>query len=521
MKIAFFSTHVMWHRHFETELEIMQSHLDELGADGNEVHEYVCDQRMLSCDVLTAYWGKSRVKRRPIDYAAARKSICTRCIKTRKKGVSLLDGLRIERPIVSSPPPAVQFKYDTLEDLKAIQVEEYFLGRCVASTIISAKRDVQPDVQELRSVIDDCIRSALHLYYSTKENLKREKYDLAYIFNGRFAHTHALVAACRAVGVEYFTYELGCDQNHYGLFHNSTPHDLMEMERRIDEHWSAEGDEMKRTRIGSQFFTERVQGTEQGWFSFTKSQTKSLLPREWDPAKTNLVIFTSSDDEFEAVEVDDWKNPIYRDQVDAITSIVSDKRIRQSPELRIYIRIHPNQSFLSNQQTQALLALNSRRVVVIPAESAISSYAMLLGCAKVLSFGSTVGIEATYWGKPSILAGVAPFRSHNVTYNPRTHSQVIDLLLAELPPKSRDNTLKYGYYCKTFGVRYRYFEPKSLLHGTFKGTNLEIYRDSFVRGSLKILFPRVRRSALVQRCILAAHWVVTRAKKSWVYARAD
>jgi hypothetical protein len=502
MKIAVFSTHVMWPRHFETQLEIMQKHLDGSGGDGTEVHEFACDRRLLACDVLTAY----RAEARTMDYEAARKSMCTRCVKTRAKGVSLIEGLRIERPIVSSPTPPVQFSYETLEELKEIKVDRFLLGRCVASTIISAKRDVQPNVQKLRPVINDQLRSALNLYYSMKTYLEREKYDRAYIFNGRFAHTHALIAACRAVGLKYYTYELGCDGNHYALFENSTPHDLVAMERSIDEHWSAGGANEEKRRIGAQFYTERVQGVEQTWFSFIKAQKSALLPKEWNPTTKNLVIYTSSEDELEAVETDDWSNPIYQNQLDAIKSVVSDKRIKQSSDLRIYIRIHPNEAFLFGRQVQELFRLASDQVVVIPPESPVSSYAMLQNCTKVLSCGSAVGIEATYWGKPSILAGVAPFRNHNVTYNPRTHSELIDLLLAELPAKSRENTLKYGYYCKTFGERYRYFEARSLLHGTFKGKNLEIYRDSYIRGSLKMLFPHVKRSGFVERCMRTARW---------------
>lgn len=506
MKVAVFSTHVMWNRHFETQLEIMQKHLDESGADGTEVHEFACDQRMLSCDILTDH----RAKARTMDYAAARKLLCTRCIATRKKGVSLIDGFRIERPIISSAPPPVQFRYETIEELKDIKVDGYPLGLCVASTIISAKRDAQPDVQNLRPVIDDCLQSTLHLYYSMKEHLGREKFDIAYIFNGRFAHTHALVAACRAVGLKFFTHELGCDKNHYALFQNSTPHDIMLLERSIEEHWSVDGVDEKKRRIGARFYTERLQGIEQGYFSYVKAQRKALLPKEWNPTKKNLVIYTSSDDEFESVELDDWKNPIYQDQLDAIKSVVSDRRIQQSRDLKIYIRIHPNQSFLSNQQVQGLLRLTSDQVVVIPAESPVSSYAMLRDCTKVLTFGSTVGIEATYWGKPSILAGVSAFRNHNVTYNPHTHSELIDLLLAELPAKSREDTLKYGYYYKTVGVRYRYFEPKSVLKGTFKGVDLDLYRDSYLRGSLKVLFlSRVRRTALVERFIRTVRWWAT------------
>lgn len=516
MKIALFSTHVMYTRHFETELEIMQSHLEGPDSDRNEVHVFVCDRQMLCCDVLTAH----RTQARTTLLAEAKEALCARCVKARKKGVSLIDGAWIERPIISSPLPTERFRYDSLDELRKIQVDNFLLGQCVASSLISALRNVDVDVHTLRSVIDDCLVSALQVYYSTKDCLKRDKFDLAYIYNGRFAHTHAIIAACRAVGVEFCTHELGCDRYHYGLFRNSTAHDLPAMVQRIDEQWLNEPDGEKRRRVGTLFYTERTQGVEQGWSSYIKSQKTNLLPKEWDSTKTNLVIYTSSDDELEAVEGNDWKNPIYRNQLDAITSVVTDGRLRRSHNLKLYIRIHPNQAFLGNQVLDRLLSLSSDQVVIVPPESNISSYAMLLACAKVLSFGSTMGIEATYWGKPSIVAGATPYKSHNVTYNPLTHSELIDLVLGDIPPKSRDATLKYGYFLKTFGMRHRYYKPTALMRGTFKGVNLEFYRDSYVRGALKILFPSVRKTELVHRYLRAAQRWAELTKKLRARLRA-
>ena len=497
MKIAVFSTHVLWSRHFETQLEIMQRHL--AGPDGraNEVHEYACDRRLLCCDMLTA----RRVNARTTDLDAVRRLFCSRCVRTRKKGVSLIEGNRTERPIVSGPPPDVQFNYTTLEDLGRIKIDDFLLGRGVLSTLISAGRDVHVDIHRLRPVIDDGLRSALHLYSSATDYLQREKYDLAYIFNGRFAHTHALVAACRRVGVEFYTHELGGDREHYSLFHNSTPHDFDAWVCRIEEEWNSEPDLEKKKRIASTFYTERARGQSQEGPSFVKAQRPNLLPEDWDPKKTNLAIYTSSEDEFAAVEDDGYKNPIYQDQLDALNQIVADPRIRQAADLKIYVRIHPNLSYLENKNINGVLRLHSSQVCVIPAESAVSSYKLLSECSKALCFGSTVGAEATFWAKPSILAGVAPYRSHDVTYNPSTHSELIDLLLADLPAKPRDNALKYGYHRTIRGIKYRYFEPFSYLHGRFKGQNLEFYRDTWIRAVLKTLFPSLKRSVLVQRIV--------------------
>ncbi len=69
-------------------------------------------------------------------------------------------------------------------------------------------------------------------------------------------------------------------------------------------------------------------------------------------------------------------------------------------------------------------------------ESSISTYAMMKHCDRVVSFGSTAGLEAAYWGKPSILAGTSFYRNLGATYNPRTHEDLVALIMAErLPPK--------------------------------------------------------------------------------------
>jgi hypothetical protein len=189
MKVALFSTHVMWSPHFETELEIMQRHLDESDGVHNEIHEFACDQSLLACNVLI----DRRVKAKEFDLAAAKKSICPQCIRTRKKGLSLINGRYDERQIVSNAPPAPRFRYESLDELRQIKVKNCSLGQAVASVLVNSIRDARIDVSKLQPIIDDCLSSSFQLYHAAKEYLVRERYDRAYIFNGRFAHAaHAL-----------------------------------------------------------------------------------------------------------------------------------------------------------------------------------------------------------------------------------------------------------------------------------------------------------------------------------------
>lgn len=514
MKIAFFSTHVMWTRHYETQLEIMQRHLESENSEPDEIHEYFCDTHLASCDIMASREIRSRTP----NVIQKKAAFCARCTKTRHKGVSLLAGSVIQHPMVSEPDhyegERPRFFYETAAELRKIAVDGFAVGEGVASTLISATRNLDFDVHARREIIDEYIKSSLSLYYATIKNLRLNKYDKVYVFNGRFAHTKAILSACRVVGVSVCTYDIGGSQDLYQLFENSTPHDLALLERKTEEIWvEALGSEEEKAKIGAVYFTERFEGNESGWISFTKGQKIGELPLGWNKNRRNLVIYSSSDDEFSSVEGEGWKLPIYENQTDAIRRIVFDPNLQAAVDLQIYLRIHPNLKGLSGVTSlESMLRIKSDKLVVIPPESSVSSYRMLMECWKVLTFGSSMGVEATYWGKPSVLIGPALHRSCDATYNPRSHSEVIELILADLKPKPAQNALKYGFFFKAFGEEYRYFKPTSWRRGLFNGVNLDLYRDSYIVAKLKEVFRVIRRNRLIARFI----WRIEHVFGRWI-----
>jgi len=89
---------------------------------------------------------------------------------------------------------------------------------------------------------------------------------------------------------------------------------------------------------------------------------------------------------------------------------------------------------------------------------------------KVVTFGSTVGIEAPFWGKPSILGGRAVYQQLGSTYNPDSHEELMGLLLTSgLPPNDKLGSLMYGYFYNTFGIPFQYYKGENFFAGTFNG----------------------------------------------------
>jgi hypothetical protein len=220
--------------------------------------------------------------------------------------------------------------------------------------------------------------------------------------------------------------------------------------------------------VAGSWFTDRVQRVERSWHSFVKQQVRGELPHDWDSNRRNVAIFTSSEDEFVSIG-ESWSNPLYRDQCTAIQKILADVD-RLDPRIHFYIRVHPNLRGLENEQLRSLLALSGPRASVIPADAAVDSYALMRESEKIVTFGSSIGIEAVYWGKPSVLLGPCFYRGFPGLYQPSSHGEAIAMLNADLlPPLDRTGALMYGYWFQTHGERFRYFQATGLFEGRFRG----------------------------------------------------
>ena len=97
------------------------------------------------------------------------------------------------------------------------------------------------------------------------------------------------------------------------------------------------------------------------------------------------------------------------------------------PELQLVIRVHPAEirgTVPSRQkiveELQAHFPVLPDNVFVIPPESNVSTYAVMLQCDTVLIYGTKTGVELTSFGVPVIVAGEAWIRNKGVTLDAQT-----------------------------------------------------------------------------------------------------
>lgn len=459
MNIMFFPTHVHWTPHYETELELIQNHLNE----GDDIIQAVCDGQLPTCDLN-------------LDH---NKFVCALCITKRQTGKKLLtkkiNNVPLLMKLTSENKKEISLlktDFADTEELKSYHIDNFDIGYAVASSLISLLRDPNLDTIAHKQLISNYLVSAIKLYRSVQNYLDNMKIHKVYIFNGRFAHARAIFRACQSKDVECIIHERGHNNFHYELYRNILPHDLNYTEKRILNSWAKAEGMPDRVEVGAKFYLDRAQGREQSWYSFTKEQSKELLPENWRPDARNIVIYNSSEDEYQALGVE-WKNPLYPNQLDAIKRIIASLEQQGDGDIHVTLRMHPNNKTMAQSELDKWYALESKILTVVHHDSPIDTYALLRNADTVLTFGSTVGIEAVFWNKPSVLVGLSAYRNLGGTYNPSSHEELIKLLLNnKLPLKDKFPAIMYGYHMNTYGIPFKYYKAEGVGSGKFKGVDL-------------------------------------------------
>lgn len=451
-KIIIYAPYAIWGPHFETDLELAQRHLDT----GGEVVFLFCSGELLTC-----FPNQSHSR-----------SICRMCYSRFRKGMAWLGTEKVvkknffnltveqEREIEH----LATLDFNSLEDIREYRLCGADIGVAALSSVISILREPKPDIFQYGDVIRNNLISAARVFFSLYNHLQIESPDRLVVFNGRYAQLRPALSAARMIGVDVSVHERAGVLNRFSLMTNTTPHDIKaiqaEMNRISD---SYDGTEEIRKSIAEEWFEERRLNLTQGWESFTKQQKIGHLP-ELAEDRLNLVIFISSEDEMEAF--DEWRSPIYINQNEGVRQLLLDKRIIS--KFKIFVREHPNLVGINNSQTRILRELAGQfnnDFCFIPADSPVSTYSLVDASDLILTFGSTVGIEAVYKNKPCFLMGRAFYEHLGCCVFPASHNELVAKLFAfaegdrsMLPSNqvSHDAVIKYGYFNKEWGHQFRY-----------------------------------------------------------------
>lgn len=279
----------------------------------------------------------------------------------------------------------------TLNHLRKLRLGSQPVGMAISSYLISKTRSSNPKVKRYSNLV----RKGCYTFVQIQAALSTKKFDFQtdeiWVCNGRQLHERSVVEFCKTNNIAYKFFEIGGDgfQLARWILHSHSPHDRMEFQNEIKEHFLKKRDE-DATEVKKWFLANRSPKSNQ----FTNNQVSG---KGLDLSEPFIVFYTSSDDEVAAIS-EDWDSP-WGSQIDAVRALISVFKNR--PRQKLIIRVHPNlmTKSKSDQKLWRTLELNPNTVLVHPSSN-VDSYELLDNAKGVITFGSTIGVEAVYWGTP-------------------------------------------------------------------------------------------------------------------------
>lgn len=410
---------------------------------GNQVFFLLCNSYLGYCGCNTN--GNTFKCFRCVRYTKRLLKKCSQNIHVIELDQKIMDDIRIE-------VDKVKYVYHSIDDIKSLEYKGAKVGYGCLSAYITATRNINFLIDDVfRDYFDKLLKTGCYFAEFQLRMIDDIQPDRIQLFNGRFFETraavdfalqrHILLKCCEQQRILTNTF-------HKIFFHNAMPHDISANTKIINQTWEKENMSLEeKERYGQWFFESKQNHTYCGDIDYTILQENEKLPDNWDYSKKNYVIFNSSEDENICISEEYDKGKVFKTQYEGISYIAD--LLKDRNDIIIYLRIHPNLRNVKYKYHTDLLGLGGKyhNLFVIPADSDVSTYALMHKANKVITFGSTAGIEASYMGKPVIALSRNSHSGLDMCYEAVHVEEARQLLLSDdLKPKPQLESIKYGFF---------------------------------------------------------------------------
>jgi len=437
MKVLIYSHVSNWQIHHAETIELALKHIDL----GDDVYVLSCDGALTSCPANTFH----------------NKYLCISCkAQTNYTMTKILCGqakdfrLKLRENSINLP------YFSTLEELKHFRLYDIPFGELVTSQLVDDARDCYITVEDLRPRIESLLQNSIALYTEARKIIRESGAEMVYVWNGRRCSDGPVCYAARDEDVTYNTYISGGKKNTYMTIRALKVHGLVESKKLMEELFadSVKQRGIKNIEEDARLFyaINKKGGGDFPGFTYFGSNFSESITLKKDDLKKRVVIFPSSFWEHYAMGDYISNDDPYPNHYYAIKKILNDERVQAGNSL--FVRWHPNLKTCGKNERKVIdeiIQETSENAVHFAPESTINSYDLIDSADVVVTFGSTVGIEANFYGKPSIMLGHALYEDTGACYIPKSHEEFIMLINSELMPLPKTGALKYGYYQRNRG----------------------------------------------------------------------
>lgn len=362
---------------------------------------------------------------------------------------------RIARQLRTNSKFSIEFrsftKYPLLKPSKLLDDSE--VQGAVKEEIVTILRDSLPcghHTQRLNKYLSAKFRLSQQFFI---EILRSTDPDYVVIFNGRFllersAWLAAINNSKKIIFIERFSAQWS---DRYYEFHHpvhSVSDRSLAMMLYPD---SQEGALNSANLVGQEWFSNRRLALTQ---KFTSKQTVQFTRPDW--ATTLISFFHSSEDE---LFVSDLSDSSWGSQFEVIKFLVEICNSR--PGHLLVVRLHPNLLNKSRRELKkwydfaGIFAADNVKFLM-PSDE-VNSYSVVDKSDYVVTSGSTIGVEAVYMRKPSLLCGLAFHQDMGmleIVNNPEALGSALTKKYPSALLESRaEISLKYAFFLAQAGIR--------------------------------------------------------------------
>ncbi|MCA9065359.1 MAG: hypothetical protein KDA96_19960 [Planctomycetaceae bacterium] len=352
------------------------------------------------------------------------RAICAACRYSTRKSVETT-GLELI-PLAAAPP-------DVKTEAPVIGYNELSqVADGVNSGLVTMLRILTEDLNHvpvLRKIKRRYFQSSLQLLASMHRILEQRSIDCVEVLNGRYACTKIGLIAARSQGRTFNTLDFNLSGKPM-VFRGHTPHDRTAIQQRIQRN---EPDH----EIARRYYDGRK---DRRFNKFAAAHRRFRPPRTDDSVTRRVTFYLSSQDECESLGPD-WKSP-FRNAATVIQSACE-----RFPDYYFSVRFHPNQATIVSDVCSPFenLLQYSNVQLYLPTDD-VDSYSLMEWSDVVVTFASTVAIEACWASKAVVQLGPSFFDQLQISYTPKTTEEFLQILAGPLKPHSAESAARFAAY---------------------------------------------------------------------------
>jgi hypothetical protein len=337
----------------------------------------------------------------------------------------------------------ISLNQDESEDYSGDLSDELFFNSAI-STLNSNLRPVKDNwTRRQRYVLQSVQLFGRKFYASLVNNLSSKKINRINFYNGRVFPSAILLEYAKEHKIKYSTFEINSIGNEYYIFNEHTPHDInygrIKVNSFIKDNYSFE-----ELNTAKQFFKKNIDQHRPKKFINISLKIQKKFNEEI------ISIFTSSDDELSSLGKD-WESDFTKSIPNTITKILLN-----FPYIFFIVRVHPNQNGQGSKifKIYSDIASKFENILVIFPTDNFSSYSIIEKSKAVISFGSTISVEASYMGKVSILLGNHFFDNSGVVHKAVNWESAFNLIenYKNLAISNSKAPIAYALFCSRSGI---------------------------------------------------------------------